>query len=203
MSVITTIEQLEALYGTPSEASIAKEAPCITPHYRAFIEASPFVTVATTGPDGVDCSPRGDRAGFARVHDERTLMLPDRRGNNRVDSLRNVVLDPRIGLLFLIPGSGTTLRVNGRAHLDTEPALLASFEMDGKPPRSVIVVAVEKVFFQCARAIIRSELWNPARHVDPKSLPTPGQILAALSENRVGGESYDREWPERAAKSLW
>src|SRR3546814_6980705 len=136
MSVITTIEQLEALYGTPSEASIAKEAPCITPHYRAFIEASPFVTVATTGPDGVDCSPRGDRAGFARVHDERTLMLPDRRGNNRVDSLRNVVLDPRLGLLFLIPGSGTTLRVNGRAPLDPDPGLPAAFALDGKPPRS-------------------------------------------------------------------
>src|SRR3546814_18977062 len=121
MSVITTIEQLEALYGTPSEASIAKEAPCITPHYRAFIEASPFVTVATTGPDGVDCSPRGDRAGFARVHEERTLMLPDRPGYNPVDSLLNVVLAPHIGLPFLIPGSGTTPRVNGRAHLTPQP----------------------------------------------------------------------------------
>jgi len=138
-----------------------------------------------------------------RVRDERTLMMPDRRGNNRVDSLRNIVRDPRVGLLFLIPGSGTTLRVNGRAHLDTDAGLLASFEMDGKPPRSVVVVAVETVYFQCARAIIRAELWNPARHVDPRSLPTPGQILAALSEDRVGGERYDREWPERAAKSMW
>lgn len=203
MTVIATVEQLEALYGVPGEASTAKEVSWITPHYRTFIEASPFVALATSGPEGLDCSPRGDLAGFVRVHDERTLMMPDRRGNNRVDSLRNIVREPRIGLLFLIPGSGTTLRVNGRAHLDTDPALLASFEMDGKLPRSVIVVAVETVFFQCARAIIRAELWNPARHVDPKSLPTPGQILAALSEDRVGGESYDREWPERAAKSMW
>lgn len=203
MSVIATVEQLEALYGLPGETSTAKEVPWITPHYRAFIEASPFVALATSGAEGLDCSPRGDLAGFVRVHDERTLMMPDRRGNNRVDSLRNIVRDPRVGLLFLIPGSGTTLRVNGRAHLDTDPALLASFAMEGKPPRSVIVIAVETVYFQCARAIVRAELWNPARHVDPKSLPTPGQILAALSDNRVGGESYDREWPERAAKSMW
>ena len=176
MSVITTVEQLEALYGVP---------------------------LATAGPEGLDCSPRGDLAGFVRVHDERTLMMPDRRGNNRVDSLRNIVRDPRVGLLFLIPGSGTTVRVNGRAHLDTDPALCASFEMDGKPPRSVIVIAVETIYFQCARAILRAGLWDPAKHVDPKSLPTPGQILAALSENRVGGDGYDRDWPERAAKSMW
>lgn len=203
MSVIATVEELEALYGLPGEASTAKEVAWITPEYRAFIEASPFVALATSGPEGLDCSPRGDRAGFVRVHDDRTLLMPDRRGNNRVDSLRNIVRDPRVGLLFLIPGSGTTLRVNGRAHLDTDPGLLASFEMEGKAPRSVIVVAVETVYFQCARAIIRAGLWDPAKHVDPKALPTPGQILAALSGNRVGGEGYDREWPERAAKSMW
>ncbi len=203
MSVITTIEELEALYGAPGEASTAKEADRITPHYRALIEASPFVALATAGPEGLDCSPRGDAAGFVRIHDDRTLMMPDRRGNNRVDSLRNIVRDPRVGLLFLIPGSGTTLRVNGRARLDTDPALLASFAMDGKPPRSVVVVAVETVYFQCARAIIRAGLWDPARHVEPNSLPTPGQILAALSGDRVGGADYDREWPERARGSMW
>ena len=203
MSVISSIAQLEALYGIPAEASTAKEVDRIIPAYRSFIEASPFVALATSGPEGLDCSPRGDRAGFVRVHDERTLMLPDRRGNNRVDSLRNIVRDPRVALLFLIPGSGTTLRVNGRAHLDTDPALLASFEMEGKPPRSVVVVAVETVYFQCARAIIRAGLWDPARHVEPNSLPTPGQILAALSGDRVGGADYDREWPERARSSMW
>ncbi|GHD40041.1 pyridoxamine 5'-phosphate oxidase [Thalassobaculum fulvum] len=203
MSVITTVEQLEALYGVPGEASTAKEIDRIVPQYRAFIEASPFVALATAGPEGLDCSPRGDLAGFVRVHDERTLMMPDRRGNNRVDSLRNIVRDPRVALLFLIPGSGTTVRVNGRANLDTDPALCAAFEIDGRPPRSVVVIAVETVYFQCARAIIRAGLWDPARHVDPTSLPTPGQILATLSENRVGGDGYDREWPERAAKTMW
>jgi PPOX class probable FMN-dependent enzyme len=130
-------------------------------------------------------------------------MLPDRRGNNRIDSLRNLVRDPRMALLFLIPGSGSTLRLNGRAVLSADPALLERFAVNGKPPRSVMVVTVEQVFFQCARAIVRSELWNPAHHVDPKTLPTPGQILAEMSENRVGGEAYDREWPERAQKTMW
>ena len=203
MSTIATVEELESLYGTPNEASTAKEVAWITPHYRAFIDASPFVTLATSGPEGLDCSPRGDVPGFVRVGDDVTLLMPDRRGNNRVDSLRNIVRDPRVALLFLIPGVGNTLRVNGRAHLRTDPELLATFAIDDKRPRSVIVIAVETVFFQCARAIVRSELWNPDRHVDPKSLPTAGDILAALSDERVGGADYDREWPERAKKSLW
>jgi PPOX class probable FMN-dependent enzyme len=130
-------------------------------------------------------------------------MMPDRRGNNRVDSLRNIVRDPRVALLFLIPGSGSTLRVNGRAQVSADPALLASFTMDGKAPRTVIVTGVDEIYFQCARAIVRSELWNPDRRVDPGELPTPGQILADMSEDRIGGETYDREWPERARKSLW
>jgi PPOX class probable FMN-dependent enzyme len=203
MSTIETIEQLEALYGQPLPTSTAKETPYITGHYAAFIEASPFVALATSGPEGLDCTPRGDKPGFLRIHDENTLMMPDRRGNNRVDSLRNIIRDPRVGLLFLVPGSGTTLRVNGRARLSTDPELCESFAMEGKPPRCVIVITVETVYFQCSRAILRSELWNPERHVDPNSLPTPGQILAALTEGKVGGEAYDREWPERAKASLW
>jgi PPOX class probable FMN-dependent enzyme len=130
-------------------------------------------------------------------------MLPDRRGNNRIDSLRNIVRDPRVALLFLIPGHGNTLRVNGRAHLSADPSLLASFAVEDKEPRSVMVMTVETIYFQCARALVRSELWNPARHVDPKTLPTTGQILAALSQGRVGGETYDREWADRAAKTMW
>jgi PPOX class probable FMN-dependent enzyme len=129
--------------------------------------------------------------------------MPDRRGNNRADSLRNIVRDPRVALLFLIPGVGTTLRVNGRAYLTTEPELLASFAVEDKPPRCVVVVGVEDVYFQCARAIVRSDLWNPARHVDPGTLPTPGQILAGMTGERVGGAEYDRAWPERARKSMW
>ena len=203
MSVIATIEQLEAIYGFPGEASTVKVADRITPSYRTLIEKSPFAALATSGPEGLDCSPRGDVAGFIRIHDERTLMMPDRRGNDRVDSLRNIVRDPRVALLFLIPGSGTTLRVNGRAHLSADPALLASFRMDGKAPRTVLVMTVGEIYFQCARAIVRSDLWNPDKRVDPRTLPTLGQILAEMSEDRVGGEDYDRAWPERARQTLW
>ena len=200
---IKTIEALEAIYGQPNEASTVKVADRVTPQYRRLIDKSPFVALATCGPEGLDCSPRGDRTGVVRVHDDTTLMMPDRRGNNRVDSLRNIVRDPRVALLFLIPGSGSTLRVNGRAQVSTDRDLLASFTMAGKTPRTVIVMSVDEIYFQCARAIVRSELWNPDRRVDPAELPTPGQILAGMSENRIGGEAYDREWPERARKSLW
>ena len=203
MSIIATIEQLEAIYGQPNEASTVKVADRITPQYRRLMDKSPFAALATCGPEGLDCSPRGDLAGLVRVHGDKTLMMPDRRGNNRVDSLRNIVRDPRVALLFLIPGSGSTLRVNGRAQVSADPDLLASFAIDGKAPRTVIVVTVEEIYFQCARAIVRSDLWNPGRRVDPTDLPTPGQILADMSENRVGGETYDQEWPERARKSLW
>ncbi len=203
MSVIRSVEELEALYGQPNDASTVKEVDWITPHYRRLLEASPFFVLATGGPEGLDCSPRGDRPGFVRIADERTLMLPDRRGNNRVDSLRNIVRDPRAALLFLIPGSGTTLRANGRAHLDTDPELLASFAVDGKAPRSVIVFRVEAIYFQCARAVLRAGLWDPESRVAPESLPSPGRILAALTADRVGGEAYDRAWPERARNSMW
>ena len=201
--LVATVEQLEAIYGRPIEAATVKEVDRLTPHYRAYIEAAPFAALATTGPEGLDCSPRGDKPGFVRIVDDKTLMLPDRRGNNRIDSLRNVVRDPRIALLFLIPGVGNTLRVNGRAQLSIEPELLASFAVEDKPPRSVMVITIDAVYFQCARALVRSGLWDPARHVDPKSLPSAGQILAALSDQRVGGETYDREWPGRAAKTMW
>ncbi|WP_269929589.1 pyridoxamine 5'-phosphate oxidase family protein [Aminobacter sp. HY435] len=203
MAVIETVEQLEALYGLPGETSLVKELDHIIPEYAAFIEASPFVSLATSGPEGLDCSPRGDLAGFVRIDDPRTLMMPDRRGNNRADSLKNIIRDPRVALLFLVPGSGTTLRVNGRAHITVDPELCASFSVEGKPARSVTVIEVDAVYFQCARAIIRSELWNPERHADPKSLPTPGQILAVTSRANIDGGAYDREWPERAKTSMW
>jgi PPOX class probable FMN-dependent enzyme len=203
MSIIATIEDLVAIYGQPNDASTVKVADRVTPHYRVLIDKSPFVALATCGPEGLDCSPRGDLPGFVRIHDEKTLMMPDRRGNNRVDSLRNIVRDPRIGLLFLIPGSGSTLRVNGRAQVSVDPGLLASFRVDGKAPRTVVVMTVDEIYFQCARAIVRSELWNPDKRIDPAQLPTPGQILAEMSRNTVGGEAYDKAWPERAANSLW
>jgi uncharacterized protein len=204
MTTITSLEQLEALYlPAPAAASTVKVAHAMTPDYRRLIEASPFAALATVGPEGIDCSPRGDKPGFVRIHDDHTLMMPDRRGNNRIDSLRNIVRDPRCAFLFLIPGSGTTLRVNGRAHLSIDPALLDSFAVEDKAPRSVIVLDIDELYFQCARAIVRSELWNPERHVDVATLPTPGQILAGMTDNAVGGEPYDRAWPERARQTMW
>jgi uncharacterized protein len=203
MTIIATTEQLEAIYDETGDASMVKVADRVTPLYRVLIEKSPFAALATSGPEGLDCSPRGDLPGFVRIHDDKTLMMPDRRGNNRVDSLRNIVRDPRIALLFLIPGSGSTLRVNGRAEVSAAADLLASFKMDGKAPRTVIVMTVDEVYFQCARAIVRSDLWNPDKRIDPRSLPTPGQILASMSGDKVGGDSYDREWPERARNSMW
>ncbi len=201
--VVRDLAQLEALYGSVASASTVKVTDHVTAHYRAFIAASPFVALSTMGVDGADCSPRGDQPGFVRVADPRTLHMPDRRGNNRCDSLRNIVVDGSVGLLFLVPGSGTTLRVNGTAVVSIAPALCESFAVAGAAPRSVVVVSVDAVYFQCARAIVRAELWNPARHVDPASLPTPGAILAALSGNTVGGDSYDRAWPERARQTMW
>lgn len=203
MHTIDSVEALEALYGAPLETSTIKEADYVTPQYAQFIAASPFVSFATSGPEGLDCSPRGDLPGFVRIGDRKTLLLPDRRGNNRIDSLRNVVRDPRVALLFLIPGVGNTLRVNGLARVSVEPALLDSFAVDGKTPRSVVVVSITAVYFQCARALVRSDLWNPAKHVDPKTLPSAGEMLASLSDGRVGGEAYDRQWAERAKATLW
>lgn len=201
--IVSNESELDALYGQPVPTSLLKEIDHISEDYGRYIASSPFLILATSGPEGLDCSPRGDPAGFVRIHDAKTLMIPDRRGNNRIDSLRNIVRDSRVALLFMIPGVGNTLRVNGRAHLSIAPDLLESFAVEEKAPRSVTVIEVDAVYFQCARALVRSELWNPARHVDPKSLPSAGQILAALSDARVGGETYDREWPGRAAATMW
>ena len=192
---IETIEQLEAIYGEPSDRSVFKEIDHISDHYRAFIDKAPFVVVASSGPEGLDCSPRGDPAGFVRVVDRKTVQIPDRRGNNRVDTLRNIVRDPRIALLFLIPGVGETLRINGRAEVRIDPELLAAFEMDGKPPRSVISVSVDTVYFQCQKALARSRLWSADAHVPRSELPTAGDILKALSQDAFDGETYDRNYP--------
>src|SRR5437667_1968212 len=186
--LITTMDQLVALYEAPHGVAVAKEIDHVSAHYRAFIEAAPFFVLATAGPEGLDCSPRGDAAGFVRVVDEKTLLIPDRRGNNRIDSLRNLVRDPRLALLFLIPGVGETMRVIGRAAISTDPDLAASFAVNGKVPTCVIVVTVERVYYQCTKAIIRSRLWDASRHVDRKSLPTTGTMLAAITAGRLGGE---------------
>ena len=202
MRKIETVEELNALYGEPGEVSLIKVTNYLTPEYRRMIEASRFVAIATAGPEGLDCSPRGDADRVVHVEDIRTLLLPDWRGNNRVDSLSNIVRDPRVALMFLVPGSNTSMRVNGRAIVAIEPSLVERFEMDGRHPRSVVVITIDEVYSQCARALIRSELWNPARHIDAKSLPTVGDMLKGV---RAGfdGEAYDREWPGRAAKTMW
>ena len=202
MTIIRTPEALREIYQGVSEASLVKVTPELTADYRRMIEASPFMALATVGPEGLDCSPRGDRGAVVRVEDEKTLAIPDWRGNNRIDSLMNIVRDPRVALLFLIPGSNTAIRVNGRAVVSVDASLLDSFEMDGKHPRTVVLVTIDEVYFQCARAIMRADLWNPERFVDPKSLPTPGDLLQAAKAD-FDKERYDREWPERAAKTMW
>jgi PPOX class probable FMN-dependent enzyme len=201
--VISSEEQLTALFPPPSEASVRKETPVITPEYRAMIAASPFLVLATSGPGGLDASPRGDPAGFVSVEDERTLLLPERRGNNRIDSLRNLLDDPRVALLFLIPGVGETLRVNGRATISIDPVLLERFRMQGQLPRCVLVIAVETVYFQCARAILRSNLWSFASSGASPAVPTPGAILEALTNRVIDGEQYDRDLPRRQRETLY
>ena len=201
--IITRVEALERLYGQPFGPSIAKETDRITAHYRAFIEAAPFFALASAGANGLDCSPRGDAPGFVRVADESTLLIPDRRGNNRADTLRNILHDPRVALLFLIPGCGETIRVNGRAKISTDPALTQSFLVDRKAPRTVIVVAVDRIYYQCAKAIVRSKLWDASRHIDRASLPSAGTILADLTQGRVGGPEHDRAAPERLKATLY
>ncbi|OJX18940.1 MAG: flavin-nucleotide-binding protein [Devosia sp. 67-54] len=194
---------LEALYGAVNEASALKEIGYLHPHYAAFIKASPFAVLATAGPHGLDASPRGDAPGFVEIVDDKTLLLADRRGNNRIDSLRNVLHDPRVGLLFLVPGIGETLRVNGRAEITVDPALLARFAVGDKPPRSLLRIHIESVFFQCSRAVIRSELWNPERRLPRSALPSTGQILAAVTHDRIDAETYDRELPPRLKATLY
>jgi uncharacterized protein len=201
---ITTTAELEELYSdAPYGPAVFKETDRISPQYRKLIEAAPFCVVATCGPEGLDCSPRGDPPGFVRVLDEHTLVIPDRRGNNRIDSLRNLVRDPRISLLFLIPGVGETMRVNGRACISTDPKLTESFAMNGKVPKCVLVVSVERAYFQCTKAIIRAKLWDPKSIVDRKTLPTPGSILAELTDGKMGGPEHDRAAPERIKQTIY
>ena len=202
-NLLSDTAALRELYGEISEGAIAKEIDHVHPHYRAMIEAAPFMVMATCGPDGLDVSPRGDPPGFVVVEDAHTLLIPDRRGNNRADSLNNLIADPRIALLFLIPGVGETLRVNGRAEISIDPALLARFPAQGKLPRSVIVVHVERVYFQCPKALVRSDLWNPAKHIERKSLPSSGTILADITRGRLGGAEYDAAYPERLKATIY
>ena len=200
---IHSVAALEALFGQPAQASVVKELDHIDDYYRQWIGASPFVALATAGAEGLDCSPRGDPRGFVDVIDSKTLVLPERRGNNRIDSLRNLMSDPRLALLFLIPGLGETLRVNGRARVSADPALLARYAIDGKLPKVVLVITVESVFFQCSRAVLRAGLWDVSRHIARGSLPTPGQILQQASAATIDGAAYDSALTERVRTTLY
>jgi PPOX class probable FMN-dependent enzyme len=183
---------LAALYDRPHEASIVKEVAFLHPHYQALIRAARLLVLATAGSDGLDASPRGEAQNLVEIVDEHTLHLPDRRGNNRTDSLRNVLDDPRVALLFLIPGVDETLRVNGRAEITVDPELLARYALDGVRPRSVLVIRVETVYFQCSKALARAHVWAPARYVERKALPSSGAMLDALREAGGGMDQGTR-----------
>ncbi|MEZ3499862.1 pyridoxamine 5'-phosphate oxidase family protein [Pantoea sp. KPR_PJ] len=202
-SCITSEAELEQIYGAVAKPSITKETDHLHPAYRPFIEAATFVALATSGPGGLDVSPRGDPAGFVQVEDAKTLLLPDRRGNNRLDSLRNILHDNRVALLFLIPGIGETLRVNGTAVITTQPDLLNRFALNNQPPKTVLCITVDSVFFQCSRAMIRSKLWDPTSQIARDKLPSPGQILHQLSHAEIDGEAYDQSLPERLKNTLY
>lgn len=203
MSTIRTLDELEALYSPPVPTAVAKEIDHLTELHRAYVEASPFVLVATSGRDGVDCSPRGDAPGFVRVVDERTLLMPDRRGNNRLDTLRNLVVDPRVGLLFLVPGVGVTLRVNGTAEISTDVELRESFAVGDKVPATVIIVATASVYTQCPKALMRSHLWDSARHRDSSELPSVGDIMEVITAGVFDGKAYDDAYPERLRETIY
>jgi len=201
--MVTTMERLESLYGERNPNAIVKEIDHLSSGYRKLIESAPFVAIATCGPEGLDCSPKGDPAGFVRILDDTTIAIPDRPGNNRLDGFRNIIRDPRIAVLFLIPGVGETLRVNGRAEISIDPELMQSFAINGKLPRSVLVVHIESVYFHCSKAIVRSKLWDVGTQIDRKSLPSTGSIIAELSQGKLGGENYDRDAPERIKAQLY
>lgn len=201
--VIYDVETLERLYGKANPPSLLKEVDHIHPVYRPFIERAPFVALATNGPGGLDVTPRGDPASFVQVEDNRTLLLPDRRGNNRLDSLRNILTDPRVALLFLVPGIGETLRVNGRAVIMITPALLERFTIEGKQPRSVLRIAVETVYFQCSKALVRSGLWKTEWQLPRSALPSTGTMLAETSRYQVDAATYDQAAAVRTVETLY
>lgn len=199
MHKVQDIAGLEALYGQPPEAALIKVTDHLTPEYRGWIASSRFCVLSTIGPEGTDGSPRGDEGPVVTIRDDRTLLMPDWRGNNRMDSLRNIVRDGRVSLLFLIAGSTTAMRVNGTAHLTIDPDVLAGFARREGLPRTVIVVAIAEVYSQCARALIRANLWAGD---ESAGLPTAGGMLRGAKAG-FDGAAYDADWPDRAARSMW
>jgi PPOX class probable FMN-dependent enzyme len=199
MQTIDDIETLEALYGAPSGTALAKVAKGLTPLYRRWIDASRFCVLSTVGPEGTDATPRGDDGPVVRIVDERTLWMPDWRGNNRLDALRNIVRDGRVSLMFLVPGSNNVVRVNGRAAVSADAALTGSFERRGRHPRTVLVIHVEEIYFQCAKAIMRAGLWSG---VDVPPVPTAGAFIREM-DNTFDAESYDLTYETDARPKMW
>ena len=203
MTIVRSADELDELYGAPSQRSLDKEIDYVSEHYRAFIERAPFAVLSTCGEHGIDNSPRGDAPGFVKLRDSRTLLLPDRRGNNRLDTLRNVLTNPKVGLLFLIPGVGETLRVKGRAEIDADPALCAQFDVRGKVPRTVLVIHVERVYFQCQKALARSRLWDPSAQVERTELPSTGTMLAGMSSQPFDADAYDAGYADHMQQTIY
>ena len=188
MDLIENPERLRELYGAPSERSLKKQLTKFDKHCRAFIARSPFLVIASSDPSGrCDASPKGDAPGFVQVLDDETLLIPDRLGNNRVDTIGNLLVRPGVGLIFFVPGINETLRVNGRARVTTDPAVLEPLAVNGKVPRSGILVTAEEIYFHCGKALIRSDLWNPKKHLRRSEFPSLGRILA----DQIGGISVE------------
>ena len=199
---ITSEDELAAHYGAPRRPAVAKVAAEITPEYRAYIEHAPFCALASVGPEGIDCSPRGDNEPVVTIVDAKTLAMPDRRGNDRIDSLRNIVRDPRVSLMFLVPGSDTVIRVNGKGRMTADDDVCKKFEKEGKMPRTVLFIEIDEIYFQCAKSVLRSRLWDGGLG-DPSILPSAGAILQAMTAKEIVAETYDAEWPERARQTFW
>lgn len=206
MSIVSSIEELESIYGEPMERALWKEIDHMNDHYRAFIEKSPFLILATSGDNGVDCSPRGDPAGFVRVIDEKHIQIPDRRGNNRLDSLRNIVQNPNVGIIFLVPNVGETIRVSGKAEIIYDQELCQSFSMNGKPASTVLSIRIEKAYFQCQKAIARSSLWDSTTYINRSELPSAGAMAKIFIEAKnieFDADEYDKNYPEHMKKTIY
>lgn len=201
MDYINDIETLEAQYGTPGAPSLRKVARRMTPTYRRWIMASRLCVVSTVGPEGTDASPRGDEGPAVLELDPGTLAMPDWRGNNRLDTLRNIVRDGRVSLMFFVPGSNNVIRVNGTAQLTADKEMRKRFDKNGKLPATVAIIKIAEVYSQCARALLRSGTWVSGD--ESQGLPTAGEILAEMTNGELGGEAYDQEWAPRAAQTLW
>lgn len=201
MKAIGSVEELEAHYGVPRQAAVDKVRDRLTGSYRKWVEASRFCILSTVGPGGTDASPRGDDGPVVEIADAKTLLLPDWRGNDRIDSLRNIVSDGRVSLMFLVPGAPNVVRINGSAVVSADANMRARFERHGRRPRSVIVIAVSEVYFQCARAVMRAQLWSGA--AAPADLPTAGRMLQVATSGGIDGDGYDRTWTRRAARTMW